>query len=199
MAETGNVVLGIDLDGVCADFYTRMREIAAEWFECDIASLTPDVSFNLPEWGIKTPEQYQSLHRFAVTQRELFSSVPIIPGARKVLRELSAEGYRIRIITHRLFIQYFHQVAVNQTISWLDQNGIPYWDLCFMKDKAKVGADIYVEDSPANVDSLRAAGCYAICFGNSTNKAIAGPRANSWDEVYDLIKQRAPGPNELRL
>jgi len=27
------IVLGVDLDGVCADFYARMREIAAEWYE----------------------------------------------------------------------------------------------------------------------------------------------------------------------
>ena len=35
-SDDGIVVLGIDLDGVCADFYARMREIAAEWFEVDI-------------------------------------------------------------------------------------------------------------------------------------------------------------------
>ena len=48
-AET-QVVLGVDLDGVCADFYARMREVAAEWFECSVDSLTQDVSYGLPEW-----------------------------------------------------------------------------------------------------------------------------------------------------
>jgi hypothetical protein len=73
----------------------------------------------------------------------LFKASPMIPGARKYLRHMSDEGARVRIITHRLFIQYFHKVAVSQTIDWLDQNGIPYWDLCFMKAKEQVGADIY--------------------------------------------------------
>jgi hypothetical protein len=59
----------------------------------------------------------------------------MIPGARAYLRKLSDEGYRIRIITHRLFIHYFHGMAVQQTIEWLDQYGIPYWDLCFMKNE----------------------------------------------------------------
>jgi 5'(3')-deoxyribonucleotidase len=197
-SDTGTVVLGIDLDGVCADFYGFMREIAAEWFETKIEDLPTEVSYGLPEWGITNSDQYSSLHRFAVTQRDLFRSVPMIPGARKVLRRLSNEGYRIRIITHRLFIQYFHEVAVRQTIEWLDRNGIPYWDLCFMKDKDQVGADIYVEDSPSNVRSLRDGGHYVICFGNSTNRDVSAPKANTWEEVYRLVKEMAPTPN-IRL
>lgn len=190
-------MLGIDLDGVCADFYARMREIAAEWSEVDIASLTTEVTYGLPEWGF-TKEQYDSLHRFAVTQRELFRTVPMIPGARRVLRRLSNEGYRIRIITHRLFIFYFHELAVRQTTAWLDHHGIPYFDLCFMKDKDQVGADIYVEDSPENLKRLRDAGHTAICFANSTNRHIGDPRANTWDEVYDIIKRIAPAADRSK-
>ena len=62
-------VLGVDLDGVCANFYARMREIAAEWFERDVESLTLDVDYGLRAWGIQSPDEYASLHRFAVTQR----------------------------------------------------------------------------------------------------------------------------------
>jgi 5'(3')-deoxyribonucleotidase len=192
MSVAGKII-GVDLDGVCADFYGRMREIAAEWFECPIDNLTPNVSFGLDEWGIRSEVQYSSLHRFAVTQRGLFESAPMIPGARSYLRKLSDEGARIRIITHRLFIHYFHRTAVSQTIDWLDHHGIPYWDLCFMKDKEQVGADVYIEDSPRNVESLRGRGFYTICFGNSTNIAIAPPRVNSWKEAYDLIQEKCGG------
>jgi len=181
------LILGVDLDGVCADFYARMREIAAEWFECDIESLPSEVSYDLPEWGIRTPGEYESLHRFAVTQRELFRSMPPIPGARRYLRKLSAEGARIRIITHRLFIHFFHRTAVSQTVDWLDHHGIPYWDLCFMRNKEQVGADIYIDDSPMNVTNLRAQGLYTICFSNSTNRHLEAPRAETWEEVYELI------------
>jgi 5'(3')-deoxyribonucleotidase len=197
-SDTGKMVLGIDLDGVCADFYGKMREIAAEWFECDIDDLTTDVSYGLQEWGIQDHEQYSSLHRFAVTQRDLFKTVGIIPGARKYLRKLSDEGYRIRIITHRLFIHYFHAAAVKQTIEWLDNHAIPYWDLCFMREKDQVGADVYIEDSPFNIERMRAHGLYTICFANSTNVDIENPRANSWKEVYEIVKQyedQLKGPN----
>ena len=180
-------IIGVDLDGVCSDFYGRMREIAAEWFERPIEELTRDVSYELIEWGVKAPEQYSSLHRFAVTQRNLFDSAAMIPGARKYLRLLSDEGARIRIITHRLYIHFFHRTAVGQTIDWLDKHGIPYWDLCFMKQKEQVGADLYVEDSPENVMILRSKGLYTICFGNSTNATVSDPRVTSWEEAYELI------------
>jgi 5'(3')-deoxyribonucleotidase len=180
------LIIGVDLDGVCSDFYERMREITSEWLEKDIKDLTTYVSYGLPEWGI---EDYESLHRFAVTQRDLFKSSKMIPGARKYLRKLSDEGARIRIITHRLFIYYFHNDAVRQTVDWLDVNGIPYWDLCFMKDKEQVGADIYIEDAPHNVNRLREKELYTICFANSTNKDIEGPRAENWEEVYHLIHE----------
>jgi 5'(3')-deoxyribonucleotidase len=185
------LIVGVDLDGVCADFYGRMREIAAEWFEKRLEDLPADVSYGLPEWGVKDKEQYESLHRFAVTQRNLFATSPMIPGARKVLRMLSDEGARIRIITHRLFIHYFHGTAVSQTIDWLDQHGIPYWDLCFMKAKEQVGADIYVEDSPDNIEKLRSKELFTICFANSTNSHIGDPRAKSWEQVYRIIHKQA--------
>jgi 5'(3')-deoxyribonucleotidase len=134
------------------------------------------------------------LHRFAVIQRDLFETCAPIRGAAPTLRRLSDEGYRIRIITHRLFINLFHEASVRQTIRWLDKHGVPYRDLCFMGEKDQVGADVYIDDSSDNIVSLRAAGHYAICFANSANKGIEAPRARKWDEVYTLIKQRWPEP-----
>jgi len=182
-------ILAVDLDGVCADFYARMREIAAEWLERPIGELTTNVTYGLPEWGIDEERKYTSLHRYAVTQKALFETVPMIPGARRYLRQLSDEGVRIRIVTHRLFINFFHNLAVSQTIDWLDRHGIPYWDLCFMKDKAQVGADIYVEDAPGNIKTLRQKKIPTICFANSTNVGVAEPRAESWKQVYEIVHE----------
>jgi 5'(3')-deoxyribonucleotidase len=100
---------------------------------------------------------------------------------------LSDAGVRIRVITHRLFIKYFHQMAVRQTVEWLDSHDIPYWDLCFMRDKGAVGADLYVEDAPGNVETLRREGHRVIVFTNSTNRLLDGPRADTWDEVYGMV------------
>ena len=188
MPDERRFVFGVDLDGVCADFYGGLKPVAAEWLGVDIATLPDRVSWTLPEWGVdRAPGGYDALHRFAVTQRELFRRLPPMPGAPQALRTLSGEDVRIRIITHRLFIKYFHQVAVRQTIEWLDFHDIPYWDLCFMREKAAVGADLYVEDAPENVARLRSQGLKTIVFSNSTNEHLPGPRAASWDEVASIV------------
>jgi 5'(3')-deoxyribonucleotidase len=163
--------------------------MASQWFERPLAEFPKEVSYGLKEWGIVNEEQYGSLHRWAVTARGLFENLDLIPGARRNLRRLSDDGARIRIITHRLFISYFHSLAVQQTTEWLDRQGIPYWDLCFMKQKEQVGADIYIEDSPGNVQRLREKNLYTICFANSTNRDIASPRTGDWDEVYRLVRK----------
>ncbi len=183
-------VLGVDLDGVCADFYGGLRVVAAEWLGVPIVQLTKEVSYGLPEWPLNAAGGYEALHRFAVTQRELFRKLEPLEGAPVVLRRLSVRDIRIRIITHRLFIKYFHQEAVRQTIEWLDHYDIPYWDLCFMREKAAVGADLYIEDSPKNVEKLRADDHPTIVFTNSTIRALLGPRANSWTEVEALVVER---------
>lgn len=184
-------VLGVDLDGTCADFYAALRPIAAEWLGVAEASLGTEVSWDLPEWGVaQAPGGYLKLHQFAVTQRDLFRVMKPVPGAPQVLRRLSDEGVRIRIITHRLLLKGFHRVAVQQTIDWLDGHDIPYWDLCFLADKAAVGADLYVEDSPANVEHLRSQGHQTIVFTSSTNRHLAAPRADTWDDVYRIVRDR---------
>jgi len=184
-------VLGVDLDGVCADFYRGLRPIAAEWLGVPLSSLPEEVSYGLVEWGIdEAPGGYAALHRFAITQRNLFRELRPMDRAPATLRRLSARDVRIRIITNRLFIKYFHQEAVRQTIEWLDHYDIPYWDLCFMRDKAAVGADLYVEDSPDNVGQLRRDGYPTIVFSNSTNGHLPGPRADSWGDVERLVLDR---------
>ena len=164
-----------------------MRVLAAEWKEVDAATLTEDVSFGLDEWGFSGSE-YRDFHRWAVTQRELFALMHPIAGAPSTLRRLSDRKIHIRIITHRLVVPNFHNVAVEQTAAWLDRHAIPYWDLCFVGEKGHVDADLYVEDSPDNLTKLRDQGRSVIAFTNSTNRSLAMPlRAASWTEVEQIV------------
>jgi 5'(3')-deoxyribonucleotidase len=185
-------VLGVDLDGVCADFYGSMKEIAAEWLGKSGADLPTEVGYGLEEWGINQRE-YRKLHRFAVTQRNLFRRMEPIRGCGPVLRRLSAQGVRIRIITHRLYIEYFHQTSVAQTVEWLDDHGIPYWDLCFMREKGEVGADLYIDDAPMNIEALQREGKDVIVFTNSTNRHMdtdSDHRAADWTQLEQLVLKR---------
>jgi 5'(3')-deoxyribonucleotidase len=187
--DESSFILGVDLDGVVGDFYGAMRRIAAEWLDRPVERLTTEVSFGLDEWGIAEFGGYDRLHRFAVTQRNLFRDMEPIKSAPAVLRKLSSRGIRIRIITHRLFLKYSHRTTITQTVDWLDTWDIPYWDLCFMNDKGAVGAHVYIDDAPSNIVQLRNHGCRTIVFNNSTNRDLPGPRANSWEEVERLVME----------
>ena len=187
--DESSFILGVDLDGVVGDFYGAMRKIAAEWLNKPLEALTKEVAFGLDEWGLDEYGGYGRLHRFAVTQRNLFRDMEPITDAPAVLRKLSVRGIRIRIITHRLFLKYSHKTTITQTVDWLDSWDIPYWDLCFMADKGAVGAHVYIDDSPANIRRLRDQGNKTIVFSNSTNRDLPGPRASNWQEVERLVME----------
>jgi 5'(3')-deoxyribonucleotidase len=187
--DESSFILGVDLDGVVGDFYGAMRKIAADWLNKPVESLTTEVTYGLDEWGIAEYGGYDRLHRFAVTQRNLFRDMEPVKDAPAVLRKLSGKGIRIRIITHRLFLKYFHRATGVQTMDWLDYWDIPYWDLCFMADKGAVGAHVYIDDSPDNIERLRDQGCRTIVFSNSTNRGLPGPRAENWRDVERLVME----------
>ena len=187
--DNSSFIFGVDLDGVVGDFYGAVRKIAAEWLNKPLESLTSEISFGLQEWGIDELGGYDRLHRFAVTQRKIFRDMEPIENAPAILRKLSNQGIRIRIITHRLFLKYSHRTTITQTVDWLDNYDIPYWDICFMKDKGAVGAHVYIDDAPENVNNLRKLGCKTILFSNSTNRDLPGPRANDWFEVEKMVME----------
>ena len=187
MVVPSEFVLGVDLDGVIADFVSCLRPIASEWLGISENDLTLNVSHGFPEWKLDRAGGYDALHRFAVIQRNLFRDVKPIIGAAPALRRISARRIRIRIVTHRLWIKYFHKEAVQQTIEWLEHYGIPYWDLCFLKDKSAVGADLYIEDTLENIRQLRTDGHPTIAFINTSNEHIEEPYAKSWDEVEEYV------------
>jgi 5'(3')-deoxyribonucleotidase len=191
VTQSYGFVFGVDLDGVCADFVGGLRPLAAEWLGRDLEELPLEVSYGFPEWGLGGG-QYEKLHRWAVLKRDLFLNLPLIPGAAPTLRRLSEEGIHIRIITHRLYVERTHQEATGQTVEWLDRFDIPYWDLCFMRDKTAVGADLYIEDTPRNVHELSSGGADVILFSASSNREfVFSPRADNWDEVYRLVASYA--------
>lgn len=191
-------VFGVDLDGVVADFIQGLKPIAAEWLGVAVDSLTDEVSYGFKEWNLGGSRGYDDLHRYAVKERGLFASLPPIPGAPAALRRLSRKGVRIRIITHRLYIQWFHRQAVTQTVEWLEHHGVPYWDLCFMAAKSSVEADVYVEDSPSNIANLRKRKRHAIVLRNSTNRDVPAPAAEDWNEVEAWVMQHYRGARKRR-
>jgi 5'(3')-deoxyribonucleotidase len=115
-----------------------------------------------------------------------------IDGAPQALRRLATEGVWIRVATHRLFIPNFHQIAVEQTIGWLENHDIRYWDLCLIEDKAAIRADLFIEDNPKNIRRLLANKTDTICMTNPTNQDATDitRRAKNWAEAEEMIRKK---------
>ncbi|MFO7280585.1 MAG: hypothetical protein C0P77_009300 [Thermoanaerobacterales bacterium] len=182
-------ILGVDLDGVVGDYTAALRTVVAERTGVDPESLPLERSWDFREWGL-SPEEFEQHHRAAVLEHRIFRTMPVMPGAAEALWRLSDAGVWIRIITHRLYVNWGHATAVADTVAWLDASGIPYRDLCFLGAKPQVEADCYVEDAPHNVAALRSTGAHVIVFDQPYNRDVDGPRARDWAEVESLVGDR---------
>jgi 5'(3')-deoxyribonucleotidase len=186
MADTQWFILGVDLDGVCGDHTAAFRDVVAAERDIDPATLPPQSTWNFYEWGLDD-ESFLEIHRKGVLEHRMFRSMPVIDGVAETLWRLSDAGVWIRLITHRLYMNFGHAVAVGDTVHWLDTAGIPYRDLCFLGQKPQVEAHVYVDDAPHNIESLRSEGNEVIVFDQPYNRSLDGPRAASWAEVEQLV------------
>jgi 5'-nucleotidase len=179
-------VLGVDLDGVCGDHTAAFRQVVAAELGVDPASLGPQVAWDYHAWGVDD-EAFLRLHQKAVLEYRMFRTMPPMEGVAEALWSLSDAGVWIRLITHRLYANWGHQVAVSDTVAWLDEHGIPYRDLCLLGDKPQVEADAYIEDAPHNIEALRATGNPVVIFDHPYNRHLDGMRATTWAEAEQLV------------
>ena len=182
-------VLGVDIDGVVADYSAGFAQYVAERRGLDPAALPQRHAYGFGEWGLDSDE-YEQLHYEAVVNDRLLARLPPIEGAADELWRLSDANVWIRVITHRLYVNWGHAEAVTDTVTWLDQHSIPYRDICFLGDKPEVEANCYIDDAPINVEALRASGNYVIVFAQSYNEGLDPPRASNWSDVKELVVNR---------
>jgi 5'(3')-deoxyribonucleotidase len=188
--RNGGFVFAVDLDGVCADHTGAFRAIVAADRGIEPERLPLERSWSFVEWDFADGD-FERYHRLAVMERRMFRTMPVIDGCAEALWRLSDAGVWIRVVTHRLYVNWGHAVAAADTVEWLDEARIPYRDLCFLGAKAEVQADLYVDDAPHNVEALRAAGNEVIVFDQPYNRGLPGPRATTWAEVEEIVHEVA--------
>jgi 5'-nucleotidase len=180
-------ILGVDLDGVCADYTEALREVVATERGIHPGELPEPRTWDFAEWGLDRAG-FERVHRRAVTHHRIFRTMPVVEGAAEALWRLSDAGIWIRIITHRLAVNWGHAIAVSDTVEWLDTHAIPYRDLCFLGAKPQVEAHLYVDE--------------VVVFDAPYNRDLDGPRAADWREVEHLVAEvasRAGHPVQAQL
>ena len=180
-------VLGVDLDNSMADYEGGMRRRVARMRGISSADLPPVTDWGLAACGwFATQEEYLAAHIAAVNDG-LYGSLPIYPGAADMLRELRGDGVRVRIITAR---EATLVRSGADTFWWLDRHRVEIDDIAFTGDKAGVEFDLIVEDSPPQIESIRAAGREVLIYDQPYNRYLDGPRAYDWYDVADEVRAR---------
>jgi 5'(3')-deoxyribonucleotidase len=175
--------LGIDLDGVVADFNAGWierynREYGAE--------LHPDHVVGWDELhhltGFDTMERFWAWARG--DGRSVFRDLPPMPGALDALREL-AQRHRIVIITARF------DWAIGDTLAWLAEHGVLAREVHFQAAKHEVACDIYLDDSPYQIEALaRERPDRTVCRQvTAWNRPLPGVvDVHSWPEFQDVVR-----------
>ena len=179
--------LGIDLDGVVADFNTGwMTRYNAE----QGTDLTPN---QVTDWDAMIPlTHFGSIDEFWKWARNgdgpgLFRHLPVLPGAISALQRLSRH-HQIVIVTTK------PRWANAETFSWLGENSIPTREVHIIGRKWLVDCDIYLDDGPHNLEGLvRHRPDRVTCrFVQPWNYRIEGVvDIDSWDAFENLVETHA--------
>jgi 5'(3')-deoxyribonucleotidase len=135
--------LGIDLDGVVADFDRG-------WTSSYTAEFGVAPRQAVPEWdGLHRLTHFPDMAAFWdwMHTRGVFGRLDPIPGAVEGLTELARE-HEIVIISAK------DDAAIPDTLRWLAQLRIPTREIHFTGAKHTVACDVYLDDSPIVLPAL---------------------------------------------
>jgi len=180
--------LGIDLDGVGADFNQGWVSRYNRDFD---ASLSVD---DIVAWDAPIDlTHFSDMGEFWTWARTCGEgksiSRPILPyaGAIEALTELDRAGHHIVVLTTK------PDFAVHDTYEWLAEHRMPTTEVHILDDKAAVDCDLYVDDADHNLESLLDAHPSAIVcrYVRPWNKSHPGAvDVEDWQEIERLISAR---------
>jgi 5'(3')-deoxyribonucleotidase len=137
--------LGIDLDGVVADFDNGWMSRYHEEFGDDprLAHVEPGAPQVIWD-GLHRMTHFSDMDAFWdwIHARHMFRHLELIPGAREGLTKLAGDGHDIVILTAK------PDRAIPDTLHWLADQRIPTREIHFIRAKHRVACDAYLDDSP---------------------------------------------------
>jgi len=183
--DTTPLRLGIDLDGVVADFNGGWTELHNAEFG---GTLTPDL---VTSWnGLHATAGFDDMAAFwnwarpNEHRRSIFRHLRLLPDAIDTLHALRDDGHTIVIVSTK------PDWAVHDTFQWLADNEIPTREVHFTDTKYDVDCDVYLDDSPVVLPGLVAHRPTAmICrFIRAWNTPVDGTHdVSTWQQFHALV------------
>ncbi len=180
--------LGIDLDGVVADFNTGWVGRYNHEFEAD---LTTDQVDSWDAMGYLTHfESLGAFWRWAARgdHGSVFRHLETYPGALETLERL-AKHHEIVIISAK------PDWALHDTYAWIADHRIPTREIHITDAKWRVPCDVYLDDSPRQIVELHTNRPEAVMcrYVRPWNEGVPGVHdVESWEEFEAFVAQHRP-------
>lgn len=180
--------LGIDLDGVVANFTKGWMAFYNEQFGTELAVA------DSKEWGdLVNLTHFNDIDEFwewssDLDGRSVFWHLEPFPGAIEALNDLDTAGHEIVIVTTK------PAFAVDDTYDWVKSHRIPATEVHILEDKWLVDCDVYLDDGPHILPGLVAhRPDRTVCrYVRPWNRPVPGAiDVEDFDEFTELVRRLA--------
>lgn len=180
--------LGIDLDGVVADFNRGWMTAYNDTFGADLA---PEMVTTWDSPLVLT--HFPDMRAFWEWARDhgghsVFRHLEPYPTAVETIHELDREGHHIVILTAK------PDWAVHDTLRWLADHRIPTREIHITEAKHEVDCDVYLDDAPEQVRRITAhrGSTATVCrFVRPWNRPVEGAHdVHDWEGFRETVRSR---------
>ena len=195
--------VGLDVDGVLADFQGAFREFASLVDGVDYPEARTWKFWQEYGW---TEGRWKEMH-WQFVQDGWYGDLPVLGGVETLaaLDRLKAAGHDIILITARHTVPGQQEMIEQDTHYWLDGNGIPADEVHFTSDKTSVDVDYFLDDRFSNYEAFcEQENVLSFLLDAPWNKEERGSwdwhwTVNSVAEYVDRILDREPFRGEAKI
>lgn len=196
----GNLIVGVDADGVLVDMSAFNIRDGKKFFKKE--PVNPDAYSPMEIFGVTKEEEFKFGLKYFLSY---INKEPARENASLIINKLNEEGYELHEITARKFTtmnNWFGEYNRNAFIKWLDKNEMQFKSIQFCSEEntpiekliacIKLLVDVMVEDKPDVALFLAQNGIKVLLFDAPYNQELNHPnmiRVYNWDQVYERISE----------
>jgi uncharacterized HAD superfamily protein len=180
--------IGIDIDGVTADFVTPFLPVLRRILSRDVRY--EDITTYRFQDAFGFGEEVELHTQAEIDRLDLLRHLPQVPGALEIINRLSV-AHEVHFVTARPGDRWG-----SVTKDWLGACGFVYRSVMFREGrKAEVadGFSVFVEDKLETALELADVGIHVFLFDRPWNQAEGLPencvRVSSWQEIEDQMPE----------
>lgn len=180
--------VGLDLDGCAYPFVEDFTAYVCRRLHVSSLPMASAWDFHTSQWGLNQ-NQMLELMKDAVLEGALWKQGAPEVGFAKATWDLQTAGHTVVICTDKN-VPGVELEAQELTRTWLRDVGAIYDELLFSADKSVAGTDVFIDDRPGTVPTLRMAGVDAVYFDRPWNHSYPYPRIYSWAGFVEFVARK---------